>query len=428
MSRVLGAVESTPWAILPDALEQIHAIAAREHEFDAEAIQSKRGERYGEAGRTRIRDGVAVIPVHGPIFRYANLLTAFSGATSSEMLALQVSEVLTDDAVHSIVLDVDSPGGMANGLHELSALIYEARGIKPITAFVSGTGASAAYYIASAADRVLASPSAIVGSIGTVIQVDDRSEADAKRGVRTLTFVSSQSPRKWMDPFAADDEHRTEARSQIQTIVDSLAAVFIEDVARNRGVDPSVVAREYGQGGVFVGEAAADAGLVDGITTLEALIRTQTEAQRAPGRSWATAAGGTNHPGMEVRMDTEVTTQPAAEGPDLDQVRAEAAEAERARILGILELDGPQALTADLIADADCSVGDAAVRIRLAEKEAQKAKARAHIEQRVASDRDPAPGPSASIETDESEDRALGKQAAALYLSLRDGRRQTAAA
>lgn len=414
MSRVLHAVCTTPWWILPSSLDTILEIAARDHDVAPESIERMRAERHDEAPRVRVRDRTAILSVRGPIFRYANLFTALSGATSSEMLANDLGTALRDPKIQSIILEVDSPGGMVNGTGELAKLIYDARGEKPLTAFISGTGASAAYYIASAADQVLADRSAIVGSIGTILEVVDFKRMDEKRGIRTHEFVSAQSPRKRMDPFDEDPGRRDEARAELQSLVNDLAQVFIEDVARNRSVSVETVLDDFGMGGVFVGEDALEAGLVDGMTTLEDLLAQSTQDRRPRGSAGLRPAAAASHephePDTKETVMSDTTDTPAAaQQPVIDRayldanhpelvtaIRAEGATDERERVEAIRALHGPEELKAECIADATCSAGDAALKINAAQAAADGERAKVHLKERAgAEDEIDAPGPSA---------------------------------
>lgn len=286
MSRVLQAIRSVRWAITEPALRTIIEVAERSNP-GPEAIERETGSVLDNEFATRIRGGVAVIPVRGPLFRYANVFTSVSGATSMEMLGLEFSKALADPAVDSIVLDVDSPGGMVNGTQELAQMIFESRGVKPITAFVSGMGASAAYWIASAADQVFAGATAELGSVGAVIEVTDYTAADARSGVRSFRFVSSVSPKKRLSP------NSKAGAAQFQRIVDDIGEVFVGAVARHRGVDRKVVLSDYGRGGLFVGRRAVAQGLADGVSSLEAVVQASAShaGDRAGLQAAATATG-----------------------------------------------------------------------------------------------------------------------------------------
>lgn len=261
MLQAFDALCRAAWAIQPAALATMLEIAAREN-LNPEAVAARLGRPLDNTRTVTKRDGVAVIPVLGPIFRRANLFTQISGATSVEVLGTDLRTALDDPQIRAILLEIDSPGGEANGVGELADMIYAARGEKPIHAYIGGDGCSAAYWLASAASQVTVSQMADVGCLGVVAAVPD----PAKRSAKEIQFVSSQTPRKRLDPT-------TDAgRSAIQTTVDALADVFLGAVARNRGVDVETVTTDFGAGGTFVGQAAVDAGLADRVGSLEHCI------------------------------------------------------------------------------------------------------------------------------------------------------------
>jgi ClpP class serine protease len=165
----LNAALSAVWAMEEQALEVLLAIAAREHDVTPEALEAYAAKSLANSQRGRVRDGVAVLDANGALFRRANIFTAMSGATSYEILRADLQAALDDPAVKAIMLNIDSPGGEVSGTDELAQAIFDARGTKPIVAYVGGTGASAAYWLASAADKVVVSPTAVLGSIGVQV-------------------------------------------------------------------------------------------------------------------------------------------------------------------------------------------------------------------------------------------------------------------
>jgi signal peptide peptidase SppA len=265
--RVLDFYASKSWAILEPALQEMFEIykAALERkaldvEFDPQAVAAKLGRPLDNARTVTVRDGIAILPVSGPIFRYANLFTEISGATSIEVLATDFRNALEDRAVQAIILEINSPGGEVDGTSEFAQHVFEARGNKPIIAYVSNLGASAAYWIASACDEIVCADTGTLGSIGVV------GAARISKDKSLIEFVSSQSPNKRPNP-------ETEAgRAQLQRHVDDLAQVFIETVARNRGMSAEDVVSKGAAGGVLIGQHAVDAGLADRVGTLEGLI------------------------------------------------------------------------------------------------------------------------------------------------------------
>jgi signal peptide peptidase SppA len=255
----------TPWAITEDQLANILQIARREN-LAPETVAQQLGRDLENTYSVEYRDGVAILSVHGPLFRYANLFTAMSGATSYDRLAKDFHAAIRDESVKAVLLDIDSPGGEANGCGEFAKQIYQARGIKPVNAYVGGAGASGAYWIASAADRVIAHETSMLGSIGVRTALIDDSQAREEAGLREYVIVSNQSPYKDVDPGDESD------RARVQRVVDDLAAVFISNVAAFRGVSEDKVLNDFGQGDVLVGANAVDAGLADRLGDFEGTL------------------------------------------------------------------------------------------------------------------------------------------------------------
>lgn len=253
---------AAPWAIQPEALRQILEIATREHIPDFDAVDAKRARRLDGTDSARVRDGVAIVSVVGPIVRYADFFSDISGATSITTLSRDFNAALTDPNVRAIVLSIDSPGGEVAGVNEFAQMIFDARGRKPIVAYVDGMAASAAYWIASAADEIVADATALLGSIGVIATVPNPGARSAKE----INFVSSQSPKKRPDPTTES------GKDQMQDLVDRLADVFVETVARNRDVSVDTVLSDFGQGAVFVGRNAIAAGLADRLGNFEGVV------------------------------------------------------------------------------------------------------------------------------------------------------------
>ncbi|HIC81915.1 MAG TPA: S49 family peptidase [Kiloniellaceae bacterium] len=247
-------------------LAKLLDIAAREHDVDLQAVEAVRSRKLENTERAGIRKGVATIPITGPIFRYANLFTRVSGATSIDGTARDLRQALDNVQVRGILLSIDSPGGTVNGTNELAKMVRAAAEQKPVIAYVSNAGASGAYWIASAAGRIFLDETAQVGSIGVIATYIDDSKRERPRGVQQVTFVSSQSPNK------APDLESEEGRVILQSRVDQLAQIFIEKVAENRGVDVDTVVEDFGRGGVRVGADAVAAGMADGISTYEDVL------------------------------------------------------------------------------------------------------------------------------------------------------------
>ena len=235
--------------------------------FTDDEIQARVG--AGAAPRERQTLGaVAVIPVFGILAHRMNMLTAMSGGTSTEQIAAAFRESMSDPAVGSVLLDVDSPGGNVFGVEELADEIYQARGQKPIIAVANATAASAAYWIASQADEVLVTPSGQVGSIGVVAVHVDRSKQAEMLGVRHTLVSAGAHKTDGSDLAPLDDE----TRAVMQRRVDLYYGAFTRAVARGRGVTLGEVRAGFGEGRVVAAADALKLGMVDGVRAIDGVI------------------------------------------------------------------------------------------------------------------------------------------------------------
>lgn len=363
-ASALKAAMSAVWAMEERALETVLEIAAREHDVTEEALEAYAAKSLSNAQRARVRDGVAVIDAIGPLFKRANLMTAISGATSYTIMRADIQAALDDPAVKAVILNIDSPGGEASGTDELAQAVFEARGVKPIVAYVGGYGASAAYWLASAADKVVVSPTAILGSIG--VQVAFR-ESAAKAGEKSYRFVSSQSPNK--NPEIGTDA----AAKQIQQTIDAMAQVFVESVARHRGVATETVLTNFGGGGTFVGQAAVEAGLADSVGNFEAVLADLSAKHHRM----------TGHTGAKALMADEQTFT----AEQRDTHAAAAVTAERERVTGLNRLGAAHGATAaEISAAVDGNVTVGAFAIQMADKAEAAAKAKAEADIKAEAD------------------------------------------
>lgn len=334
MLKAFELAAAQPWLMQPCALDQLLAIADRCG--DPSALATKRGERMETARRVEVRDGVAVVPVTGPIFRYANLFTEISGATSTQVLATDIQAALDDPRVKAIVLNIDSPGGVASGINELAELVYAGRSRKRIVAYGGGTVASAAYWIASAAEEIVLDDTAMAGSIGTVVEAVVQGE-DAK-GAKRYQIVSRNAPNK------RPDLGTEEGRAKIGETIDALADVFEAKVARNLNVAVEKIPEMGDRGGLRVGAAAVEHGLAHRLGSLESLI---TELAKPAANNLRKPSMTTVKTTAELHAAIAAGTDPStiqiATGPDLAEAQAAARaegeqagiESERKRLQGI---------------------------------------------------------------------------------------------
>lgn len=261
--HIIKSVFDTPWAIEPSKL---HAIV----EFIRLKSSGTMIDYKAEVSRPRAtREGkIAVIPVHGVIMQRANMMSEYSGGTSTDMLKAQISEAVNDQAVKSIVLDVDSPGGSVYGVQEISDFIYSARQSKHITAVANSMAASAGYWIASSASEFVVTPGGDVGSIGVYTAHQDQSALENSMGVKT-TLISAGKKKVEGNPYEPLSD---EAKAAIQARVDEYYGVFVKAVARNRGVNADAVRNGFGEGALVSARTALAGGMVDRISTLDDVL------------------------------------------------------------------------------------------------------------------------------------------------------------
>lgn len=261
---IIAAVTERPWAIRASTLSLIVDSLRTGDDLRA-AVGAQTGPRKGG----KQSSAVAVIPVYGLISQRSDFLSMLLGGTSVDQISADFRAALADPQVDAIVFEIDSPGGTIDGVPELAAQIKAARGIKPITAHANTMAASAAYWLASAADEVVVTPSGSVGSIGVFAAHQDLSKAAELEGV-TTTLVSAGKYKTEGNPWEPLSE---EARTNLQEQVDAFYAMFTSDVARGRGVPVETVRAAYGQGRIVLAKEALAAGMVDRVESLDATIR-----------------------------------------------------------------------------------------------------------------------------------------------------------
>lgn len=234
-------------------------------------ILSENDARTSESGAPVRRVGtIAVLPIAGVIAHRISSVNQLSGpgGTSTEGLGQQFDAVIADPDVVAVVFDVDSPGGSVFGVQELADKIHAARGTKPIVAVSNALAASAGYWLASAADEVVVTPSGEVGSIGVYGLHQDVSRAADAAGY-THTFISAGRYKVEGNSFEPLGD---EARAAMQGRVDDYYRAFTSAVARGRGVSAVDVRNGFGEGRVVGAQQAVKLGMADRVATLDETI------------------------------------------------------------------------------------------------------------------------------------------------------------
>lgn len=407
--RLLDLMTS-PWAILPEQLaelQQIYATHLRGEKIDIPAVEARLGRSLANEQRQYevVAGGVGVFELVGVLAPKANMLMQISGATSTQMAAAQVRAMRQDPRVRSVAVAIDSPGGSVLGTPALAEEIRLLAAEKPTVAVSRGTMASAAYWVGSAANAVMIE--GVTDQVGSIGVYQRMSIEPAQPG--QLELVRGKYKRLSLNGQAPSPEQMAYVEGQL----DHLYSTFVEAVAANRGTSADDVLARMADGRVFIGQQAIDAGLADGVMTLDALIEQLAAdpsafAQRRRARPVQRTSRSTAVGAAADEIDVSASAGDAqGEGPHatneqeqpmpLDRaslerdhpelfaaMRAEftaaGAESERVRILAVRQqtLPGHEALIETLAFDGKTSGPEAAAAVLAAEREARSTQARAH--------------------------------------------------
>lgn len=336
--------------------------------------------------------GIAVLPVHGTLVQRAGNIDAASGLTGYNQLAARLQAAMADPEVSGVLLEIDSPGGEAAGVWDLAAQIAQAT--KPVVAHANEMAFSAAYALAAAAPAGLYLPEAgMVGSVGVIMMHVDQSALDAKRGLVYTPIFAGKRKADFSPHAPLSDRARAAAQDQ----VDRLYQIFVDQVARDRGIDASVVKKT--EAGLLTPGQAIDLRMADGQASFAETLQILTDRVSAPGftgygftqrrvgansSEGAIMANDPKAPAPTAATEEQLNTARAdgrAEGvaqataeltPKIAEASAAATTAERDRIAGILthaEASGRRALAEHLAFKTGATIADAAALLAAAPKE-----------------------------------------------------------
>lgn len=245
------------WAIAPTAVEQLFLETRHSPAFAGNSFAESVFRHPPAPDRTPYDTihGVAVVNVRGVLSKRGGWRTL-----GYEHIRTAVQTALEDRSVRAILLDIDSPGGSADGVKVLADWLCSVRGQKPMCAYADGTMMSAAYWLGAATGRVYAPVSAEVGSIGVVVQHLDWSGFNARTGVN-VTYVHAG---KWKVVGNPDNPLSEDDMACLQAQCDTLYSMFASDVSASMGLDASAP-EQWADGQTFFAEKAQELGLVNAI-------------------------------------------------------------------------------------------------------------------------------------------------------------------
>ncbi len=220
----------------------------------------------GDRPSLNLRGKIGVIPIEGII-------------GDSEELVEQINEFAEDRGIKAVVLRINSPGGGVAPSQEIYQAVRELKKKKKVVASMGAVAASGGYMIAVAADRIVANPGTITGSISTVMHYANVEELMKKVGVRSSVVKSG----KFKDIGSPSREMTAEEKSLLQAIVDDIYDQFVRTIAENRKL-PLQKIFELADGRIFSGRQAKDLGLVDDLGGLQDAIQLAGKLSGMEGR------------------------------------------------------------------------------------------------------------------------------------------------
>ena len=313
-AALLARLAGRPMALVPRALDGLLALAP-EARGPFPVMQDETRDIAGYS----IKDGIAVVPVLGPLMTRGDWLTSLLGANDYGTLARSLDGAFTDPSARAVVLEMDSPGGEVGGLFDLVDRIGALREAtaKPLWAVAGEAALSAAYAIASAADRLYVTRTAEIGSIGILAAHVDESGADAMAGRRWTLVHAGDRKTDGNSHVPLSDR----ALAAIQADVDALHAEFVALVARNRRLTPEAVRAT--EAAIWRGKAGIAAGFADRLGTLDhALADLGQSLDPPPGRASRLL---TTRPTQGTSMTEQTTTTATADQPAVADPPASAA-------------------------------------------------------------------------------------------------------
>uniref|UniRef100_UPI003341075F S49 family peptidase n=1 Tax=Wolbachia endosymbiont (group B) of Pilophorus perplexus TaxID=3066160 RepID=UPI003341075F len=214
--------------------------------------------------------GIAIIRIYGVLTKKTEAFDHILDMTSYENIHEEIESALEDKSIETILLDIDSPGGEVNGVFDLADFIYESRAKKRIIAIANDDAYSAAYAIASSAEKIFLTRTSGVGSIGVIASHIDQSRFDEKQGIKYTTIFAG-SRKNDLNPH---EPMTSESLESLQKEVDRLYEMFVQLIARNRNL--SIEAIKSTEAGLYFGEKAVEIGLADGMTILSSINKNRS--------------------------------------------------------------------------------------------------------------------------------------------------------
>src|SRR5882672_5186150 len=337
--------------------------------------------------------GIAILPVMGSLVQRGSSMDSISGLTGYDEVGALLETALSDSDVRAVLQEYDSNGGQVNGAFEQAGRIVAGKSKKRIWSHANEVAYSAAYLLASSAERLYAPMTGGVGSIGVLAMHLDQSKRDAQMGY-TYTLIYAGARKADLNSHRPISDR---ARAGVQAEVDRVYGMFVSHVAKQRSLSAETVIGT--EAGVMAPPDALDQGFIDGVATLAEVVAL-LEGQLGSGISSVSPGTRLAADRISTSLSTEVpmaekpaanpttaTDQPKHTDAQLEAARTEAkaegvkagtaegTKAERDRVRGIMthaEAKERQELALSIATETDMGVEQAAKLLAAAPKQASK--------------------------------------------------------
>lgn len=344
---------SLPWAIKEEVLHSLASEAgdragrAPQNADEMAALQKRVEQRKEGFSTYSVVNGVAVIPVKGVLMKDPDFWDRYVlGAASLTDIKAMVEAAAEDPAVSSIALDIDSPGGTVSGTAEAADAVFAARKKKPVYAFSAGMMASGAYWLGSAAEKVYATRTTAVGSIGVYMALWDLSVAAHNAGIK-VEIIRAGKFKGMGHPLKGLTENE---REELQKHVENLRELFVTAVAIHRDMSMQV-AQKLADGRDWLAAEAKELGLIDDIGSMDSVLFSGSKEKV----SASAGAGGVKASTESVAAEANHTTEKkeTAQMADFKDMKLEEMRAGRPDLAAALIAEGREAGVTEGRADAE---------------------------------------------------------------------------
>lgn len=386
----INDIVSTPWAITQDGYNIISKVynnwvaGVKPNDEFIKSIKSQGNTRKDNFNilKESIPGNVGLVSISGPIIPKATMFSDVSGVVSAEGIQSEIKALRDTDDIDHIVPFIDSPGGSVFGIKETIDLIMEIRNVKNIVAFSDNTMASAAQFISAASNEIVASSDVVmVGNIGVILTLEDRTLSNKELGVKRTNITTGALK----DVGSPNKSLSKQDLKFFENLVMEIGGIFFESIAEGRSLTFEQVQERFGDGRPMLAKEGIKLGLIDRVQSFDSLMedlgnRNAKVLKNGGFKSMAKIETNEVTKDWLARNKSEIVAEiranAAAEGVEQGKKEgviigmAEGAKSECKRIAGIDEVEafGFNEIVKEAKADGKSTAGDVALKVNAAQQ------------------------------------------------------------